>query len=105
MANTTKKKPSSSKKNKGSANKSKNTPNGKMYIQKEQQLRAKRQIWAVVIFASAIFNLSVCLIPGGNAWATLRSVLFGVLGVCAFILPLILFYVSIMAAMDNQQII
>ncbi|MGI6267549.1 MAG: DNA translocase FtsK [Acutalibacteraceae bacterium] len=101
MANTTKKKPSSSKKNKGSANKSKNTPNGKMYIQKEQQLRAKRQIWAVVIFASAIFNLSVCLIPGGNAWATLRSVLFGVLGVCAFILPLILFYVSIMAAMDK----
>lgn len=101
MANTTKKKPSSANKGKSSASKGKNTQNGKMYIQNEQRLKTKRQIWAVVIFTVAIFNLCVCLIPGGNAWALMRDVLFGLFGVCAFVLPLILFYISIMAALDK----
>jgi len=101
MANATKKKPSSSKKSKSPAAKGRNTQNGKMYIQNEQKIKAKRQIWAVVIFAVAIFTLCVCLIEGGNAWAVMREVLFGVLGFCAFIWPIILFYISIMAALDK----
>ena len=101
MANTTKKKPSSKSKGKKPAGKSKNTQNGKMYIKNEQSMKAKRQIWAVIIFAVAVFTLCICLIPGGNAWEFMREVLFGIFGFCAFILPLILFYIAIMTTLDR----
>ncbi len=101
MATSTKKKPSSKNKGKKPATNGKNTPNGKMYIRNEQKLKAQRQIWAVIIFAVAIFTLCISLIPGGNAWGAMRNVMFGIFGVCAFVLPLLFFYVAIMSAMDK----
>ncbi|MEG2051844.1 MAG: DNA translocase FtsK [Oscillospiraceae bacterium] len=99
MANTTKKKPSTTKKS--GTTKSKNTQNGKMYIKNEQEQKAKRQIWAVVIFAVSIFTFCICLIPGGNAWEVMRKVLFGIFGFCAFVLPIVMLYIAIMAALDK----
>lgn len=101
MANASRKKPSTTKKTKSGTSKGKNTQNGKMYIQNEQRQKKKRQIWAVVIFAFAIFTFCICVIPGGNAWEVMREALFGIFGACAFVLPLILLYVSIMASLDK----
>ena len=41
------------------------------------------------------------LIPGGNLWAALQSVFFGLFGVCAFVWPLILLYIAIMTSLDK----
>lgn len=105
MATTKKKSPSKSGKKTTSNGKkttqSKHTPNGRMYISKEQKVKSQKQMSAVVIFAVAIFNLCVCFIKGGNAWNFLREIMFGMFGVCAFVLPLVLFYIAIMTALDK----
>lgn len=79
----------------------KNTENGKMYIEREKAQNARRQMSAIVLFAISIFILCVTLIPGGNVWAALQSVFFGLFGVCAFVWPLILLYIAIMTSLDK----
>ncbi len=79
----------------------KNTENGKMYIEREKAQNARRQMSAIILFAVSIFILCVTLIQGGNVWAALQSVFFGLFGVCAFVWPLILLYIAIMTSLDK----
>lgn len=83
------------------AAKRKNTENGKMLIEREKKSTAKRQMSAIVLFAVSVFILCVTLIPGGNVWAFLQGVFFGLFGVCAFVWPLILLYIAIMTSLDK----
>ncbi len=79
----------------------KNTQNGKMYIEREQRAESSRQRNAIILFAVAIFILCITLIPGGNVWAALQSVFFGLFGVCAFVWPFVLMYLAIMLSLDR----
>ena len=65
---------------------------------------SNRQVGAIALFAAALFLLFVALIPGGNAWAALQSVLFGVFGVIAYVIPLLLIYVAVMTSMDRDVV-
>ena len=63
-----------------------------------------RQVGAIVLFAVSIFLLFVMLIPGGNVWAALRSIVFGLFGIGAFIWPFILIYVAIMTSLEKDKL-
>ena len=91
-ANTTTKKSTPAKKN---------TQNGKMYIEREKSKEASRQRNAIVLFAIAAFILCVTLIPGGNVWAALQNVFFGLFGICAFVWPFVLMYIAVMLSLDK----
>ncbi len=81
----------------------KNTQNGKMYIERERSKNDARQRNAIILFAVATFLLFLTLIPGGNVWAALQSIVFGLFGVCAFVWPLVLFYIAIMLSLDKPM--
>lgn len=63
---------------------------------------SNRQVGAIVLFAVALFLLFVAIIPGGNVWAALQSVLFGIFGVIAYVIPVLLIYVAVMTSMDRD---
>lgn len=67
-----------------------------------QHRAAKKQLAAVVLFCIALFFLCLCFIPGGGLWGALRSGLFGLFGFCAFVTPLLLIYVAVMATLDKS---
>ncbi len=96
---TTKKKPSSQQRKPAA----KNTQNGKMYIERSRKENTNRQITAIILFAVAAFILCVTLIPGGNVWAFLQSLFFGLFGVCAFVWPFILIYLAVMMSLDKPM--
>ncbi len=79
----------------------KNTQNGKMYIEKERSKEAARQRNAIILFAISAFILCVTLIPGGNVWAALQGVIFGLFGVCSFVWPFVLMYLAVMLSLDK----
>lgn len=81
----------------------KNTANGRMYIEKQKAQDSGRQMSAILLFAVSVFILCVTLIPGGNVWGALRSVFFGLFGVCAFVWPFVLMYVAIMISLDKPM--
>ena len=79
----------------------KNSANGKMYIEKSRKENANRQVIAIVLFAVAIFVLCVTLIPGGNLWAILQNLFFGLFGIGAYIWPFVLIYLAVMMSLDK----
>lgn len=69
----------------------------------EQRNAAKKQAAAVVLFCTALFFLCLTFIPGGGLWGGLREILFGLFGFCAFVLPVLLIYVAVMATLDKAN--
>lgn len=61
-----------------------------------------RQVNAILLFAAALFLLFVAVIPGGNVWAALQSVLFGIFGVISYVIPLLLIYVAVVTSLDRD---
>ena len=94
---TSQKKPTSAKKKPAQ----KNSANGKMYIEREKQRESSMQIYAIILFALALFLLCIILIPGGNVWAFLKGLFFGLFGVCSYIWPLVLVYLAVMLSLDK----
>ncbi|MDD3692718.1 MAG: DNA translocase FtsK 4TM domain-containing protein [Oscillospiraceae bacterium] len=64
-------------------------------------MKAKRQTAAVLIFAAAILILCMIIIPGDNLWKLMHNLLLGLFGVCAYILPALMIYLSIIIAMEK----
>ena len=64
-------------------------------------MKAKRQTAAVLIFAAAILILCMIIIPGDNLWEFMHNLLLGSFGVCAYILPALMIYLSIIIAMEK----
>ncbi len=63
---------------------------------------SERQVGAIVLFAVAVFLLFVAIIPGGNAWAALQGILFGLFGVISYVIPFLLIYVAVMTSLDRD---
>ena len=63
--------------------------------------RFKRQTAAVILFAVAILLLFIIIIKGEKVWSFLHNVTFGLFGICAIILPIILGGVAVMLTLDK----
>ncbi len=87
-------KPSNSQKTGGAKNKSSKA----QPIQGVERGAARKQIVSCVLFALAAFLLCVALVPSGvaegetNLWQGMKDILFGLFGVCSFLVPVVLFY-------------
>lgn len=68
-----------------------------------ERTAARKQIAAVILFCVALFSLCLTFIPGGGLWGGLRNLSFGLFGFCAFVIPLILIYVAVMATLDKTS--
>ncbi len=66
-----------------------------------QTKSARRQMHAVLLFASGILLGTLTFIEGESLWATLHRFLFGMLGLSAYLLAPLLLYIAVAAAMDK----
>ena len=66
-----------------------------------ETISARHQVAAVLLFAAAILLLCIVIIPGGSLWGLLRSFFLGLFGICAYILPVLMGYIAVMAAMER----
>lgn len=68
---------------------------------KEKADTARRQLWAIALFACAVFLLFVVLRDGPNVWGWMHGFFLGLFGVCAYVLPVLLGGVAILYALDK----
>ena len=64
-------------------------------------VKARRQTASVLIFAAAILLFCMVIIPGGSLWGVLHRFLLGLFGICAYILPVLMVYISVIIALDK----
>ncbi len=62
---------------------------------------ARHQTAAVLLFAGAILLLCLALIKGANLWLWLHNLVMGLFGVCAYILPVLMGYIAVVAALER----
>lgn len=60
-----------------------------------------RQIGAILLFAFAILVLFLALIPGQSVWNAVHNFIFGVFGICTYIVPIALGTIAVFWAMDK----
>ena len=69
--------------------------------QLEEQARARKQLWAVVLFALGLLFAAFAFIEGGGFWNTLHRGLFGFFGFGAYLIAPILLYIAVMATLER----
>ncbi len=62
---------------------------------------ARHQTAAVLLFAGAILLLCLALIKGANLWLWLHNLVMGLFGVCAYLLPVFVGYLAVIAALER----
>lgn len=62
---------------------------------------ARHQTAAVLLFAGAILLLCLALIKGANLWLWLHNLVMGLFGVCAYLLPVFIGYLAVIAALER----
>ena len=104
MANTQKKKSSTSANKSSSASKAKNSAPKKSNTanaKKEVPVTVKRQKYAIILMAAAVFLACLIFIEGESFWLTMHSAVFGIFGFCAYALPVLLIYMAVIYAKDK----
>ena len=69
----------------------------------EAPAAAIKQPAAKNLFADSVFFIWLSFINGGGLWGVLRTLSFGLFGFSAFIWPLILIYIAVMATLDKTD--
>ena len=69
--------------------------------QTESLQQAARQRTAILLLAAAALLFFIAVIPGKNVWAYLHAGLFGLFGVCAWALPLMLLALAVIFAINK----
>lgn len=67
-------------------------------------VKARRQTAAVLVLAFAVLFLCIAIIPGGSLWGLLHRLILGLFGVCAYIFPVFMVYISIITAMEKPVV-
>ncbi len=67
----------------------------------EAAASARHQTAAILLFAGAILLLCLALIKGANLWMWLHNLVMGLFGVCAYILPVLMGYIAVIAALER----
>lgn len=65
--------------------------------------KLNNQIIAILIFATAALLSLLILIPGENVWKALHNFIIGLFGTSAILWPILLFYISITSAIENNK--
>ena len=64
-------------------------------------VQSKRQLIAILLFAAAAFIFFIAVIPGQQVWYALHTGLFGLFGVCAWSIPILLIALAVFFAGDR----
>ena len=59
------------------------------------------QSWSILLFGLGIVLIAMALVAGQSVWAILRGVLFGVFGVCTYLLGPVLLYIAVLVALGR----
>lgn len=105
MANTTEKKKDVKKPDSSGSSKKASGKSGTQKPSPEKETvksSAGKQKAAIVICAAAVFLAFASFIEGESAWQSLHFGLFGIFGFCAYIVPLILFYIAFVLAKEKS---
>ena len=73
-------------------------------VKKQERPRVRHQAAAVILFAVALLVMCMVCIPGEegkNLWRLLHYFFRGAFGVCAYLLPVMLGYIAVIAAMEK----
>ena len=72
-------------------------------IKEQQPQGGKRQVRAILMFAVAVLLMCIAVIKSGdnNVWSFLHNSLFGIFGICAYIMPVCLGIIAVMSAMER----
>jgi len=68
---------------------------------KSPPTQARRQMWAVVLFALGLLLLALTIIEGDRLWRSIHSFIFGLFGWSAYFLPPLMIYISIITSLDK----
>ena len=72
-------------------------------IRDAETVKQRSQINAIIMFATSILMVFLVLVQGDHIWLWCHNVLLGLFGVCAIIWPVLLFYISIVTALERQN--
>ena len=72
---------------------------GKYSVEKNDN----QQVVSVLLFAIAILILCLDFIKGQSVWEALRGFIFGIFGLCAYIVPLIIGYIAVIYAKGEER--
>lgn len=64
---------------------------------------AHRQAKAVLLFAGAVLLLCLAMVPGGNLWGWLHTLVLGLFGLSAYILPVLIGYLAVITALEKSD--
>ena len=67
----------------------------------KKEENSRKQIYAVVLFAVALFLMFLVFIPGENIWFAIHNFMFGVFGVTAYFYPFVLGLIAVLLALDK----
>lgn len=84
-----------------STNKKAKTATAQMKEEQKQTSTFRRQTAAVILFAVAVLLLFVVFIKGVKVWNFFHGMIFGLFGICAFVVPIVLGGVAVMLTMDK----
>ena len=65
---------------------------------------ARRQLYAVVLFAAGIFFCALVFVQGTNLWTELHKFMFGMFGGVAYAVPFITMLLAVFMAVDQKAI-
>lgn len=68
---------------------------------KEVSPAVKRQKYAIILMAVAVFLAAVVFIKGESVWLSMHNGMFGLFGFCAYVVPAVLIYMAIILAKDK----
>ncbi len=100
----------SSNKGRGSSNAKKSParkPAAKKTAPKNEPVKAKQQhnqLAAIVLFSVSLLLLCLLFIPGEAVWGGLRSLMFGLFGLTAYLIPVVLIYIAVMATLNKLDL-
>ncbi len=65
--------------------------------------KAKRQLTAIALFAVGLFAFALCIVEGQNVWSFFHNGIFGLFGLCAWLVGPALVYIAVLLAMDKPN--
>ena len=80
-----------------------NTRGSRQAAARSAKKSASRQVSAIIWLAVAVLWACIVFIRGENVWTWLHNFMFGIFGITAFALPVLLGFAAIMVALDKMS--
>ena len=69
---------------------------------KAQKNQRKQEIKAIILFAVSVLVLFLVLIKGSSIWLWAHNLIFGLFGICSFLVPIVMIYVAVKVALNKM---